>query len=124
MQRVTGSNRRYWIPALAFGAWLVFRPTADGAPRVFCAEAATPAPGTVVMLATDWCPYCARARRFLTGRGVPWCEYDTETSARGIELYRGHGGRGVPIIIVGDDVLHGYDEQALVRLLPAGRAGA
>ena len=50
----------------------------------------------IVMYATDWCPYCARARHLLQGKGVGWREIDVDTvPAEGLEAIA-----GVPRIVV------------------------
>lgn len=121
MQQQRGTARYLWMALFALGAWFALRPTAGGAARAFCDETQPPPAGTVVMLATAWCPYCAKARGFLNRHGVAWCELDTETSARGRALFRTLGGRGVPVIIVGERILHGYDEAELARLVAGGR---
>jgi len=87
----------------------------------YCPDGAEPEDGTIIMLTTTWCGYCARARRFLSEAGVAYCEYDTEQSARGAALYRRFGGRGVPVIIAGDRVQHGFSEPALSELVRALR---
>jgi glutaredoxin len=74
----------------------------------------------VKMLATSWCGYCARARAYLTSRGIPFEELDVEKSARGKQEYRALKGRGVPIILVGDQRMNGYDQARLEGMLRAG----
>jgi glutaredoxin len=74
----------------------------------------------VKMLATSWCGYCARARAYLNSRGIPFEELDVEKSARGKQEYRALKGRGVPIILVGDQRMNGYDQARLEGMLRAG----
>ncbi len=74
----------------------------------------------VVMFTTSWCSYCAEARKQLETDGISFKDYDVERDA---DALRYHGrvlrAEGVPVIILGDRVLLGYDETQL-RL--AGRA--
>jgi glutaredoxin 3 len=83
----------------------------------------------VVMYATSWCPYCARARRLLEEKGIPYTEIDVEAQPQArAEMIRLSGGRQtVPQIFIGDTHVGGSDElQALdasgglERLLEAG----
>lgn len=74
----------------------------------------------VKMLATSWCGYCARARAYLNSRGIPFEELDVEKSAQGKQEYRALKGRGVPIILVGDQRMNGYDQARLEGMLRAG----
>ena len=76
----------------------------------------TPAPtAAVVLYATSWCPYCARARQLFTGKGVAFTEIDIEATPGAREEMRSRSGRtSVPQIFVGDRHLGGYDDtQAL-----------
>ena len=73
----------------------------------------------VKMYATSWCPYCARARAYFAKRGVAYTEVDVEKSAEGRAEFRRLGGRGVPLIVVGDQRMNGYSEARLAQLLGA-----
>lgn len=66
----------------------------------------------VVMYATDWCPYCARARRLLEGKGVQFEEIDVEARAGArAEMIERSGGRDtVPQIFIGDTHVGGSDD--------------
>ena len=69
--------------------------------------------GPVTLYSTEWCGYCTRTRRFLDTRDVPFVELDIEKSpAASAEFYR-LGGRGVPVVTVGDQVVHGYNLRRL-----------
>jgi glutaredoxin len=71
----------------------------------------------VVMLSTAWCGVCKRARQYLTSKGVAFTELDVEKSAAGRDEYRRLNGRGVPIILVGNQQMNGFDPARLDRLL-------
>ena len=94
---------------LALGAIVYWRSSSPPAAAVYCSEHTPPTPGTVVMLSNTWCPYCARARAFFSEHAIAFCEYDTEHSARGAALYTHFNGRGVPVIIAGGEVMHGFN---------------
>jgi glutaredoxin len=83
-------------------------------------SAAAGAKAPVKMLATAWCGYCARARAYLNSRGISFQELDVEKSAQGKQEYRALKGRGVPIILVGDQRMNGYDQGRLEAMLRAG----
>lgn len=72
------------------------------------------------MYATDWCGYCARARRLLESKGVAFTEIDVEAvaGARDEMMARG-GGDTVPQIFIGGTPVGGSDE--LRALDEAGR---
>jgi glutaredoxin len=71
----------------------------------------------VLLYATEWCGYCAATRSFFAAQGIRYTELDIEKSSVGRDGYRQLGGRGVPLIVIGEDVVHGYDESRLRALL-------
>ena len=72
----------------------------------------------VVMYATTWCPYCAKARRLFESRHVDYLERDVEHDAEAMRVYQGvlHG-KGIPVIVIGDEVIDGYSEEAITEAL-------
>jgi glutaredoxin len=73
----------------------------------------------VRMLSTTWCGYCKRARAYLSGKGIAFEDLDVEKSGAGRQEYTALRGRGVPIILVGDQRMDGYDPSVLDRMLRA-----
>jgi glutaredoxin 3 len=74
----------------------------------------------VVMYASDWCGYCARARALLEAKGIAYTEIDVDLvpGAREEMMARG-GGSTVPQIFIGGQPIGGSDE--LRALDAAGR---
>jgi glutaredoxin 3 len=65
----------------------------------------------VVMYATDWCPYCRRARQLLEARGVAFDEIDVDMSPEArAEMQRRSGSTSVPQIFVGEVHVGGCDD--------------
>lgn len=77
------------------------------------------AKGKVRVFSAVWCGYCKLAKTHLAKRGVPYEEIDVEQSSAGEAEYRRLGGRGVPILLVGDQRMDGFDPAALDVLLKA-----
>jgi len=71
----------------------------------------------VVMYTTSHCPACKAAKQFLAQKGVPYEEIDVETSRDGAQAFQKLGGRGVPLILVGDKKMEGFNAQALEAAL-------
>jgi glutaredoxin len=71
----------------------------------------------VILYGTTWCGYCAAARRFFDANGIRYTEFDTEKTTEGYEGHKKLGGGGVPLIVVGGDVMHGYNEAGLRQAL-------
>lgn len=71
----------------------------------------------VVLYATEWCPYCEKARQYFQRSKIAYTEYDVEKSATGYQEYLRISGKGVPVIKVGDRVIQGYNLPAIRRAL-------
>lgn len=71
----------------------------------------------VVLFATSWCGYCAKARDLLKTAGVPFVEHDIETSVEGKQQYDAIGGQGVPILLINGEIVRGYNPNLIVKLI-------
>jgi glutaredoxin len=71
----------------------------------------------VVMYSTSHCPACKVAKQYLTQKGIPYQEIDVETSREGQEAFQRLGGTGVPLIVVGEKKMTGFNSQELERML-------
>jgi glutaredoxin len=73
-----------------------------------------------IMLGAWWCSYCYQAKRYFQNNAISYCEYDMESDPAGIRLYRENGGGAIPVIMIGDQLIRGFNEQhieyALSRL--------
>ena len=76
----------------------------------------------VVMYATQWCPYCERARRLLAAKGVEFEEIDVDSAGRTGMIERSGGRRTVPQIFIGNTHVGRSDD--LLELEAAGRLDA
>jgi len=77
----------------------------------------------VVMYTTSWCPYCERARRLLTRKGVTFSEIDVESAPeKRAEMQQKSGRRTVPQIFIGETHVGGSDD--LHALEDAGKLDA
>jgi S1-C subfamily serine protease len=62
-------------------------------------------------------------KEFLSQRGVPWTEkYVDEDRGAAIEMIRRSGQQGVPVTVIGDEVIVGFDRARLERVLASMRA--
>ena len=64
-----------------------------------------------------FCPYCVRAKRLLTEKGVSFQEYDITLGGpqRAEMIQRAHGCTTVPQIFIGDAHIGGSDELAALE---------
>lgn len=73
----------------------------------------------VVLLSTSTCGYCKKLRKDLAGWDVAYVDVDVESDRNGQRAYDLVHGRGVPILLVGDTVVHGYAPDRTRELLAA-----
>jgi glutaredoxin len=71
----------------------------------------------VTLLSTTRCGYCKLAKNYLDKHNINYIELDVEQSEEGRRLYNELNGRGVPIILIGDTRINGYDEEILKQVL-------
>jgi glutaredoxin len=86
-------------------------------PRAIASAQASDEQPQVIMYATNWCPYCQQSREFFRRHGIVYTEYDVERDRDAYRENRRLGGGGVPMIVVGDQVVSGFNAQRLTQLL-------
>jgi glutaredoxin len=71
----------------------------------------------VVLYYADWCGYCKKARRWLDERNVDYELRDIDEPRYGQELTEVSGGKSVPVLRVGGDIIRGFKPRAYERAL-------
>jgi glutaredoxin len=71
----------------------------------------------VTLYSATWCVHCKRARSYFNANGIRFNEVDVEATEAGRNEFADLGGGGVPLILVGDRGMRGFDERALQALL-------
>jgi glutaredoxin len=74
----------------------------------------------VILYATDWCSNCKMTRAFLRKNNIPFFEYDVDKSSEGQRQFKALQGNGVPLLLVKNNVIRGYNPQAIKRALADG----
>jgi glutaredoxin-like YruB-family protein len=70
---------------------------------------------------TPTCGYCHQAKAFMDGLGVSYTEYDvSRDQAAAEEMVRLTGQMGVPVIIVDQEIIVGFNRPRLQELLAGG----
>lgn len=77
----------------------------------------SPAPARVTLYSAPACAYCKQARLFLKSHKIPFQEFDVQRSAKARKQLERLGARGVPLILVGDQRLDGFEAGRLRRML-------
>lgn len=88
-----------------------YEPSSDPAGSASGAKA-----GSVVMYSTSWCGYCKKAARHFRNNKIPYTEYDIEKSEAAARQYRKLKGRGVPIILIGERRMNGFNAKVFDRI--------
>lgn len=71
----------------------------------------------VVVYTSDTCPYCVAAKDFLNEHKVEFVERNVTQSEEARKELIEKGYRGVPVIVIGEDEIVGFDKNKLTTLL-------
>lgn len=72
----------------------------------------------VAIFSTPNCPYCKMAKDYLTRKGIPFIDHDiSQSKEAGKEMIRKSGQMSVPVITIDDDVVVGFKQELLDKLL-------
>jgi glutaredoxin len=109
---------RVWLLLIGLALALLMlrehKAVAANDPRLYTGESG------VVMLTAEWCGYCRRQEAMFERAGVRFEALDIDTEI-GEQAYRALRGRGVPLTVVGQHVIRGYNVDALrSKLAPLG----
>lgn len=64
----------------------------------------------IVVYSADWCGFCHAAKTYLDQKGFAYTERDIEKkSAYAEEVYKKSGQMGIPVILIDDEVIVGFD---------------
>ncbi len=67
---------------------------------------------------TSTCPHCKRAKGFLTENGISFEEFDVLDNQNAREaMIRISGQMGVPVIVIGDEIVIGFNRDRLKEKL-------
>jgi glutaredoxin len=76
---------------------------------------------TLTMYSTTWCGYCKRARAYLAANAIPYKDIDIEATPENRAQFKAYGGKGVPMFILGEQRLRGFNEAKLGEFLKTSR---
>ena len=71
----------------------------------------------ITLYSTSKCPACRQARAYLKQRGLTFQELDVSTNLRAQKALSRFGTRSVPVILIGDARVEGFDLRRLESLL-------
>jgi glutaredoxin 3 len=71
-------------------------------------------PGEVTIYTTPTCPWCHKAKAWFRDKRIRYREVDVTSDRSGLEeMIRVSGQTGVPVIVVGDEVIVGFNQNRL-----------
>lgn len=82
--------------------------------------AARARPGDIQLISSVNCPFCTRARQYLTEHAVPFDECFIERDATCLQRFHALGGAGTPLVLVRGQVQLGFVPEDVARVLGAG----
>jgi glutaredoxin-like YruB-family protein len=72
----------------------------------------------VVVYSTSTCHYCAKAKDYLSQKRISFVEHNVVDDKNAIkEMMKKSGQMGVPVMLVDDEVIVGFDQAKLDKLL-------
>ena len=72
----------------------------------------------VVIYSTPTCPYCKRAKDYLSQERISYVEHNVSEDKDAVkELIQKSGQMGVPVILIDDEVVVGFNQTLLDKLL-------
>ncbi len=75
----------------------------------------------VKIYSTPTCPYCLRAKAYLKEKNISFEDIDVSVNREAAdEMVKISGQMGVPVIVVGDEFIVGFDKNKLEELLKNG----
>lgn len=74
-------------------------------------------PPSIRIFTAEWCGVCKKAKQYMRAKDIAFVEYDIEKDPHGRNEYRMLGGRGVPLITIGDQIMHGFSPGRFEKLL-------
>lgn len=78
---------------------------------------------TVTIYTTPSCHFCQMSKEFFKANGVAYTEIDVAAdAAKRAEMVDKSGQMGVPVIMIGEDMVIGFDKRRLSELLGIGEA--
>jgi len=87
-------------------------------PLLFSKRGTRMADKKVVIYSTPTCPYCKRAKEYLSRKGIPYVDYDVARDTdKAKEMIEKSGQMAVPVIVVDSEIVVGFNQARLDELL-------
>lgn len=72
----------------------------------------------VKIYSTPTCPYCKMVKEYISSKGVSYQDIDVASNREaGEEMVKVSGQMGVPVIVIGSQIITGFDKEAIDKAL-------
>ncbi|MCJ8313941.1 MAG: glutaredoxin family protein [Saccharospirillaceae bacterium] len=71
----------------------------------------------VIIYGTPQCHFCKKTRKLLSAHNIPFFEYDISVDRNAYQTFQRLQGRGTPLVVIGDQVIKGFNEPLIRELL-------
>jgi len=70
----------------------------------------------VIIYSTVWCGVCKKAKLYFQQNNIAFKEYDIEKSFQAKLRFKKLGGKGVPLILIGDQKMIGFSKERFKKM--------
>ncbi|NNF98999.1 MAG: glutaredoxin family protein [Desulfobacteraceae bacterium] len=71
----------------------------------------------IILFSTEACRFCDQARALLSDKNIDFMEMKIDTSPKANALFQKVGGRGVPLLFIGNTRIEGYNSSAILAAI-------
>ena len=71
----------------------------------------------ITLYSTRGCAHCRQLKQWLKQHQIPFRDMDIQRNPRAMREFQRHGGRGIPLLLVGDRTIQGFDPKRLTSEL-------
>lgn len=73
-------------------------------------------PPRITLYSTSRCPHCRQVKQWLQQHKLRFQEFDVERNQRAFKEFQRVGGRGVPVLMVGQQKIDGFNRKRLEQV--------
>ncbi|MCT4662609.1 MAG: glutaredoxin family protein [Tissierellales bacterium] len=71
----------------------------------------------VIVYSSNTCPHCTTAKQYLTEKGIAYEEKNVGTDMEARKELMAKGYMGVPVLIIGDEEIVGFDKEKIDKAI-------
>ena len=71
----------------------------------------------VILLSRSGCGWCTKLKKFMKSKNIHYKEYNIHKSTKGSQLFKKYHGTGLPMTIIGQQVIRGYAPDSIMSAL-------